>query len=160
MCHAILSPICEETSSFRQLQMLIVSHMPCLQNILLGLGGRAKLADVGLAQLLDGSQPAQSEVHFVGTLPWAAPETLEGAPLTTKADIYSLGVLLWEVVTHEAPCRGFMRDPVVPEECPEEVAAAIQACMQVGAAAENCGSPVLGVEQPRQCLIMLPRQGP
>ena len=49
-----------------------------------------------------------------------------------KADVYSLGVVLWEIVTQEMPQRGRLRDPDVPRECPQAVADAIQACMQVG----------------------------
>ena len=45
-------------------------------------------------------------------------------------DIYSLGVVLWEIVTHEMPQRGTIRDVLVPSECPQEVADLIAACMQ------------------------------
>lgn len=47
----------------------------------------------------------------MGTFDWAAPECLTGDyKLTEKADIYSLGVVLWEIVTHEVPRRRYMRD--------------------------------------------------
>lgn len=39
----------------------------------------------------------------VGTFSWAAPEVLLGKPCTEKVDIYSYGVLLWELSAAEAP---------------------------------------------------------
>jgi len=34
-------------------------------------------------------------------------------------DIYSFGVVLWEIVTREMPKRGRLRDVLVPDECPQ-----------------------------------------
>lgn len=39
----------------------------------------------------------------VGTFAWAAPEVLLGRPCTEKVDIYSFGVMLWELSAGEAP---------------------------------------------------------
>ena len=39
----------------------------------------------------------------VGTFSWAAPEVLLGRPCTEKVDIYSYGVMLWELSAGEAP---------------------------------------------------------
>ncbi len=39
----------------------------------------------------------------VGTFSWAAPEVLLGRPCTEKVDIYSFGVVLWELSAGEAP---------------------------------------------------------
>ncbi len=43
--------------------------------------------------------------------------------------------MLWEIVTHEMPQRGTIRDVLVPSECPQEVADLISACMQRNAKA-------------------------
>ena len=47
-----------------------------------------------------------------------------------QVDIYSYGVLLWEIVTQEVPSRGQLRDFKVPEECPQAVADLHDACLQ------------------------------
>ena len=51
-----------------------------------------------------------------------------------QADSYSLGVVMWELVTGETPVRGGMRPVRVPEECPAAVAALVQRCMAMAPA--------------------------
>ncbi len=60
----------------------------------------------------------------------AAPELLWGARCTERADIYSFGVVLWEIVTGERPVRGQLRDVRVPEECPPEARALMLECLE------------------------------
>ncbi|KFM23989.1 Putative serine/threonine-protein kinase/receptor R831 [Auxenochlorella protothecoides] len=104
-------------------------------NILLSRLGTAKIADVGFARVLQKSY--LSVLSGLGTLAWSAPEVLAGRRCTEKADIYSYGVLLWEIVTGEGPVRGRMRSPRTPEECPVEVAALIATCC----AEDPCARP-------------------
>ena len=88
--------------------MLQVIHLDLKShNVLLGRGGVAKVADVGLAKLLSGVDTMAS---CTGTFDWAAPEVLAGAPCCEKADIYSFGVLLWEICTLSAPWLRQTRD--------------------------------------------------
>eukprot|EP00887_Chlorella_sp_A99_P005875 scaffold1.g5875.t1 len=95
-------------------------------NILLTKEGRAKIGDVGLSKIA-----AKDYVTAViGTLAWSAPEMLWGQRCTTKADIYSFGVVLWEICTQEQPVRGQLRDVRVPEECPKEVRDLILVCLE------------------------------
>ena len=46
-----------------------------------------------------------------------------------QVDVYSFGVIMWEVVSHEQPTRGRMRDLKVPQECPSEINDLINACL-------------------------------
>jgi hypothetical protein len=49
-----------------------------------------------------------------------APEVLMGGRQCTQAvDIYSFGVVMWEIMTGERPQRGSLREPRVPQECPQ-----------------------------------------
>ncbi|KAK9845241.1 hypothetical protein WJX81_000902 [Elliptochloris bilobata] len=97
-------------------------------NILLGRGGVAKIADVGLAKLLSS---AQTMASAAGTFDWAAPEILAGEPCNEKADIYSFGIVLWELVTLQAPRLRQTREVECPKECPKLVAQLILRCKAV-----------------------------
>ena len=97
-------------------------------NILLGRDGTAKVADVGLAKILTRDA---THVSMEGTFDWAAPEVLSGQGVSEKADIYSLGVVLWEIVSGERPHMRQMRPLRVSDECPAEVAAVVSACRAV-----------------------------
>lgn len=57
------------------------------------------------------------------------PEVLAGKRCTEKADIFSFGVVVWEICTGEAPARGDMRSPQAPEDCPQEIVDLYQACV-------------------------------
>ena len=57
----------------------------------------------------------------------AAPEILLNQKISEKADVYSFGVMLWEIVTGIAPVRGGLSDVSVPEDCPAEISDLIKA---------------------------------
>jgi hypothetical protein len=98
-------------------------------NILLSRAGTAKLADIGMARVLHKSYLSIVS-SGLGTFAWSAPEVLAGRRCGCKADIYSLGVVLWEVCTGEAPVRGVMRtlDPQ-KDECPIQVVELYNRCV-------------------------------
>jgi tRNA A-37 threonylcarbamoyl transferase component Bud32 len=80
------------------------------ENILLDRHGRAKIADFGLAKLLRpaGSQAATATGRIVGTPHYIAPEQMERpSEIDHRADLYSLGVLLYEMLTGELPVGDF-----------------------------------------------------
>lgn len=73
-------------------------------NILVTKDGEPKLVDFGLAKLTDENRADQSNTIFRALTPaYASPEQIRGETITTASDIYSLGVVLYEVLTDRRP---------------------------------------------------------
>jgi serine/threonine protein kinase/tetratricopeptide (TPR) repeat protein len=78
-------------------------------NVLVSAGGQAKLLDFGIAKLLEEDGPATVATQLTRELGaaltpyYAAPEQLTGQPVTTATDVYSLGVMLYLLLTGVHP---------------------------------------------------------
>jgi serine/threonine protein kinase len=72
-------------------------------NILVIHEGEPKLLDFGIAKLLDLSMDSTTTATRMLTLDYASPEQVTGAPITTAADIYSLGAVLYRLLTGVSP---------------------------------------------------------
>jgi eukaryotic-like serine/threonine-protein kinase len=69
--------------------------------------GRVILLDFGLACPPNAPRPADGNPsQCVGTMQYAAPEQIRGEPVDARADIYSLGCVLYELVTGQRPFEG------------------------------------------------------
>jgi WD40 repeat protein/serine/threonine protein kinase len=78
-------------------------------NILVTADGQVRLLDFGIAKLLTKGEARETDLTLIGgralTPDYAAPEQMTGAPITTAADVYALGVMLYELLTGERPYR-------------------------------------------------------
>jgi serine/threonine protein kinase len=67
------------------------------------LGQLVKILDFGIARFLNYAASNSNNRDFHGTLPYCSPEQLEGGELDNRSDIYSLGVMMFEMLTGEKP---------------------------------------------------------
>jgi len=76
------------------------------QNVLLDHAGDAKVTDFGIARSLDVERGFTQTGTVLGTSNYLSPEQAAGAPVTPATDIYSLGVVLYELLAGEVPFHG------------------------------------------------------
>jgi len=76
------------------------------QNVLLAEAGGAKVTDFGIARSLDVHGGLTQTGTVMGTSDYIAPEQARGGKADVKTDIYSLGVVLYELLVGEVPFRG------------------------------------------------------
>lgn len=113
-------------------------------NVLVDKDGRVKIADFGLAKSFgiqpsgcDASDSLKAEFRAahtltgqaVGTPDYSAPEQLKGAPVDHRADIYSLGVMLYEMLTGDLP-RGAWTPPSQRTAAPARLDEVVTRAMQ------------------------------
>ena len=112
-------------------------------NVFLGEDGTAKLGDFGLAAALDRTRLTQDSM-VMGTAAYMPPEQALGGEVTPQSDLYSLGAMLYEMVTGRTPFVGddptsvisqhINTPPVAPswhtEHCPPDLEEIILHCLQ------------------------------
>lgn len=67
------------------------------------LGELAKILDFGIAKLMQADKEQTSS--FMGTLAYASPEQMEGKELDNRSDIYSLGIMMFQMLTGKPPLQ-------------------------------------------------------
>ncbi|MFZ5443361.1 MAG: serine/threonine-protein kinase [Myxococcota bacterium] len=73
-------------------------------NVLVTRDGTPRLLDFGIARLLTGDAGTLTHTDGVALTPaWASPEQIRGEPVTTASDVFSLGVILFELLTTRRP---------------------------------------------------------
>jgi serine/threonine-protein kinase len=76
------------------------------QNVLLNGDGQAKVTDFGIARSLDVQHGMTQTGTVLGTSDYIAPEQAQGQRVDEHTDVYSLGVVLYELLTNEVPFPG------------------------------------------------------
>ena len=74
-------------------------------NILITKEGRVKVTDFGIARAVNSATLAQTET-VIGTAHYFSPEQARGETINARSDLYSLGVVLYEMLTGQVPFRG------------------------------------------------------
>jgi serine/threonine-protein kinase len=75
------------------------------QNVLIDVEGSAKVTDFGIARTLH-DEGLTADGRVLGTTDYVSPEQALGHPVTGQSDVYSLGIVLYEMLTGEVPFRG------------------------------------------------------
>ncbi|KJE93839.1 plaucible mixed-lineage kinase [Capsaspora owczarzaki ATCC 30864] len=96
----------------------------------------AKICDFGCSKEFVST----TQMSFVGTCAWMAPEVLRSEPVSEKCDVYSFGVVLWEMLTGQIPFQNLQspqvmwlvgqlqKRPPIPAQCPLSFSTLIESC--------------------------------
>src|ERR1700761_5394075 len=113
------------------------------QNVLIDHEGSAKVTDFGIARTLE-EDGLTADGRVLGTTDYVSPQQAVGHPVTGQSDLYSLGVVLYEMLTGEVPFHGDNQVAVamkhVREELPDvqvkrpEISAALASVVEIATA--------------------------
>jgi tetratricopeptide (TPR) repeat protein/TolB-like protein/tRNA A-37 threonylcarbamoyl transferase component Bud32 len=109
-------PLCDAISSAHQKGITHRDLKP--ENVMISEEGRLKVLDFGLAKLREEVVPASTDLTqmettaetqeglILGTVAYMSPEQAQGKPVDSRSDVFSLGIILYEMATGERPFKG------------------------------------------------------
>jgi serine/threonine-protein kinase len=75
-------------------------------NLLIEPEGRVKLTDFGVARIQDSGEATRTQGSMIGTLKYMSPEQVQGQKIDSRADLFSVGVVLYQLLTDKRPFDG------------------------------------------------------
>ena len=106
----IISQIAEGLEKAHQANIIHRDIKP--ENILINTDGRVKILDFGLAKLR-GSRNLTKDLSTLVTIKYISPEQARGEEISAQSDIWSVGILLYEMLTGEVPFKGDYEQAVI-----------------------------------------------
>ena len=100
---SIAKQVCEGLAEAHKLGVVHRDLKP--HNIMIDKEGNARIMDFGIARSLDAEGITDAKV-MIGTPKYMSPEQVEGEAVDQRSDIYSLGIILYEMVTEKTPFDG------------------------------------------------------
>ena len=106
------------------------------QNILILDDGRVKITDFGIAMALNQKELTQTN-SVMGSVHYLPPEQANGSGSTIKSDIYSLGILMYELLTGKVPFRGENAVEIAIKQMKEQIPSVCQINPDIPQSIEN-----------------------
>ncbi|MFQ5627269.1 MAG: serine/threonine-protein kinase [bacterium] len=99
----IATQICDGLNAAHEVGIIHRDTKP--ENIIVDKTGRVRILDFGLAKTADKSMLTK-EGTTLGTISYMSPEQFQGVPVDHRADIWAVGVVLYEMLAGELPFKG------------------------------------------------------
>jgi len=130
-------------------------------NIMITPNGGVKVADFGIARAVSGDTVTQTAM-VLGTAQYFSPEQAQSGPIDARSDIYSLGIVLYEMLTRQVPFTGsspvaiaykhVKEDPILPSRLNPDVPPELEA-IAMKALSKNPKNRYQSAEEMRQDLL-------
>ena len=102
-----LSLLAQASAALAEIHRLGIVHRDVKPaNMMLRADGTMVLADFGIAKRYEGSMERTVHGEFFGTPYYISPEQANGRPATERSDIYSLGIIFYEMLMNQRPFEG------------------------------------------------------
>ena len=98
---SIVEQIARGLTAFHRLEMLHQDLRP--ENVMIDHTGTAKIVDFGSTRVAGIVETSQDDQLILGTVQYTAPEYFIGEPATTRSDLYSLGVIAYQMISGRLP---------------------------------------------------------
>jgi serine/threonine protein kinase len=117
-CIRILEPVLHGLHDCHRIGVIHRDVKP--ENILFDGAGRPKLVDLGIARILGERQHLTASGALIGTVGYLAPERIAGAPEAPAFDLYSVAVVLFEMLTGRRPFESHSLSEVIQSQRQQE----------------------------------------